>query len=46
MTIPATHTQQVFTFDKNGQHNLYGPVLAMMRDNLIQLEADTGVKRE
>jgi hypothetical protein len=44
MKVPVKYTCQVFAFDKSTQHLFYGPVLALIRKTLIQLEDETGVK--
>lgn len=44
MKVPAQYTHQVFAFDKSTQDLFYGPVLALIRKTLIQLEDETGVK--
>ena len=44
MKVPVKYTHQVFAFDKSTQHLFYGPVLALIRKTLIQLEDETGVK--
>jgi len=44
--IPTQYKTRIFIFDCNTQHLFYGPIITSVRKTVIQLESETGVKRE